>query len=87
MLTGKWTEVLSEADYEAAIKLAKGSYQLSILNGHESMSGSTLKGKAASYGTRYRNSRYNLLDRCRKAGIDISVQKRDHGRLVLVIGL
>jgi hypothetical protein len=82
-----WSEIHDQTMYEAALKLARGSYQIDLLRGYESMSGSTLKGKAAVYRGRYAQSRRALLERCRKAGICLSVVKREHGKLVLVIGL
>jgi len=42
---------------------AKGSYQSDLLDGRENWSGSSLKGKASSFGKHYACSRSNLLDR------------------------
>mgnify|MGYP001595241445 CR=1 FL=1 len=85
---GKFAEIWSEADYQAALSLCKGSYQRDIINGNEALSGSTLRGKASRYSDRYKQSSANLLARCRKAGIDICVQVREPGhKHVLVIGI
>jgi len=35
------------------VALAKGSYQRDLILGHETWSGSSLKGKASEYGSRY----------------------------------
>jgi hypothetical protein len=42
---------------------ARGSYQSGLLQGYETWSGSSLQGKASSYGARYAESRDNLLSR------------------------
>lgn len=81
-----WTIVKDQASLDAALKLAKGSYQQGLLRGYENLSGSTLKGKAKGWGGRYAASRSNLLARLRKAGIPISEQIGDHNKRLLVIG-
>jgi len=54
---------LSE-ETEATIRAcARGSYQRDLLDGLESWSGSSLKGKAGQYGARYHASRQALLAR------------------------
>lgn len=84
---GRFVEVLNVADYNAAMALTKGKYQRDILNGYEALSGSTLKGKAVNWRDRYKRSSNNLLVRCIKAGIKLSVQVREPGhKRVLVIG-
>jgi len=82
-----WIDVLDPAALEAALKLARGSYQRDLLRGRENLSGSTLKGKASRSGAHYKRSRDALLDRMTKAGIIWSRQTRAHGRIVLVVGV
>lgn len=84
----KLIEVLSELDYQAALRLTRGSYQRNILLGIESISGSTLVGTARSYGYHYAQSRKSLLHRMREAHITFSIAVREPGhRHVLVIGI
>jgi hypothetical protein len=52
---------------EVILAQARGQYQRDLLNGHETWSGSSLKGKASSYGARYAESRQNLLARINDA--------------------
>lgn len=72
--------------FENALKLARGSYQRNILRGVESLSGSTLRGKAKRFGDRYQISAQNLIRRCRAAGIAIAEARGPRGRRMLVIG-
>lgn len=81
-----WSDIRNPEIYDAAVKLARGSYQRNILAGSESLSGSTLRGAARNYSGRYRASAANLLERCRNAGLPIREEIRAHGRRVLVIG-
>jgi len=81
-----YSEIKSQAAYEAAIKLAAGCYQRNLLSGIESISGSTLRGKAGQYRSRYMASAANLLARCRANGIKISEKRGAHGARILVIG-
>jgi hypothetical protein len=46
---------------------AAGSYQEDLLAGTENWSGNSLRGKAASYGASYRESRETLLERINQA--------------------
>ena len=80
----KWACV-SESAYEVAAKLVRGCYQQALLNGNESLSGSTLRGKAARYGAHYARSRAAFLARCRRAGLEVVILRQAHGRLVLVL--
>ena len=84
---GRYAEIYDEAQLDRAITLARGSYQVDLLLGRESISGATLRGKAKKYSARYSNSAHNLLCRCREAGIDVRVCLRDHNRRTIVIGL
>lgn len=47
----------------AALVQARGSYQRALLEGDETWSGSTLKGKAREWGARYDRSRRELVHR------------------------
>lgn len=58
-----------------AIALAGGDYQRDLLTGREASSGGTLTGKAARYIGKYRESRDNLFDRMRDAGIAFDVRR------------
>jgi hypothetical protein len=77
--------MLAEDDYERALRECKGIYQEAILGGWEALSGSTLKGKAASYSRHYKASSRNYLDRLSRAGLAVSEQRRERGRRVLVV--
>jgi hypothetical protein len=81
-----WTEIKNERALEQALKLARGSYQRSILLGAEALSGSTLTGKAREYASRYHRSREALLARMTEAGVPWCERRGDHNRRVLVIG-
>lgn len=79
--------IVTDADaHECAIALARGSYQRDLLDGHESLSGSTLRGTARSYSGRYAVSRAALLARIDAAGIPCTEVRGRHGKRVLVIG-
>ena len=86
-MSSHYIDVLSEKDFAAAKRLARGSYQYDVAIGEHSWSGATLHGKAAIYRSRYKQSRHNWLSRCRKAGIDICIARREHNRLVIVYGV
>ncbi len=81
-----FSEILDDGAYEAARKLARGCYQRNLLDGVESLSGSTLKGKAAKYSSRYARSRANYLDRLKTAGIQIDERRGPKGKRILIIG-
>ena len=80
-----WTIVIDPEVLDRALKLARGSYQTNLLLGRESLSGSTLKGKAADYAGHYRISRDNLLSRLTKKNIPWC-EERHGSRRILVIG-
>ncbi len=82
---GRFAVSLSEKSLEAAMKLAKGTYQRSILLGTEAISGSTLRGKAKKWCGRYKSSAQNLIGRCRKADL-IDVTIWNNGKRLVVIG-
>lgn len=81
-----YSEIRDPQAYDAAHALARGCYQRAVLAGSEALSGATLRGRARSYGARYAASRQALLGRVRAAGIACTVERRAHGKLVLVIG-
>lgn len=70
----------------AAFACARGDYQVELLGGGRSWSGSELTGRAASYGTKYRDSRNSLLLRL-GAAPELSVTRAtgERGRIVIVI--
>lgn len=84
---GHWTEInLSDDKWEIVWKQARGSYQRDLLKGNENLSGSTLRGKAKSYGGHYARSRNSLLARLDAAGITWSEKRGKNGRRILVLG-
>jgi len=83
---GDWTVVSSEAVLAAALKQCRGCYQRNLVRGNENLSGSTLKGKAARYGSRYAASRRNLLARLEAAGIPVGERVGVRGRRILALG-
>lgn len=75
---------------EVMLACTKGRYQVNLLRGVEAWSGSTLKGKARSYGDLYARSRHNLVLRMRAAlrrideDYDCSTALVDGRRVLLV---
>ncbi|AWI88368.1 MULTISPECIES: hypothetical protein [Methylobacteriaceae] len=69
-----YTEI-SPAAVFAAFGCARGSYQRDLLNGTEAWSGSTLTGRAARYGGKYRTSREELIARL-EAHPELAVEER-----------
>jgi hypothetical protein len=81
---GKWT--MCDVDVLGiALGCARGCYQRAVILGEESLSGSTLRGKAAQYGAHYARSRRNLIARLRKAGLQVDETRGARGRRILVI--
>ena len=80
-----WTEIVNTAALERALTAARGRYQRNLLLGYESLSGSTLRGKAKSYSGRYANSRDALLNRVRVVGVIVSERRADHNRRILLL--
>lgn len=78
--------VADQSALTAALALCRGDYQRNLLRGVESLSGSTLKGKARNWGGRYAEARRNILARMTGAGIAWCERKGDHGKRILVIG-
>jgi hypothetical protein len=79
-----WTDA-TPAAVRIALQCCRGVYQRNIVLGSESLSGSTLKGKAAKYGAHYRQSRDNLLSRLHSADLDVSERRGVRGRRILVL--
>jgi len=66
--------------YNLAMRQARGTYQRDLLDGYQTWSGADLRGRAASYSVHYRNSRDNLLRRCKAAGLTVTSVTGPHGR-------
>lgn len=81
-----YSEIKCEKAFAAAMQLARGSYQESILLGTEALSGGTLQGKAKEYSGRYKRSAQNLLARMSAAGIPWHEKRGPRGKRILVIG-
>ncbi len=64
---------------EQALKLARGSYQRNLILGHETLGGSTLRGKAKTYSGRYNQSARNLIARLKANGIDYKINLGPRG--------
>lgn len=80
------TIILDQNQWEAALKLARGSYQQRLLHGWQCLSGADLKGKAGKYGGHYSRSRDALLARLKTAGIAIAEITGRNNKRILVIG-
>jgi len=81
-----YSRILCEDAYLKALDLCKGRYQENLIRGIESLSGTTLRGKARQYGAQYKRSRENLLKRMTQAGIPWKEERGPHGKRILVIG-
>lgn len=82
----KYTIVKDEEVLKQALTLCKGSYQVDVLLGIQSLSGATLKGKARKWGGKYHRSRLNLLKRLTENEIPWGEKRVKFGKRVLVIG-
>ena len=85
-MNNRWTNVNCEAALTAALACARGCYQRDLLEGHENLSGSTLKGRARDYGYHYAQSRKNLLARMTTAGVPWREERGARNARILVIG-
>jgi hypothetical protein len=85
---GKWAnwDHGTQEEQDRALALCKGSYQRGIVLGNESISGSTLKGSAATYSGKYRASSAALISRLRMAGIPVIERREDHNKRILYFG-
>lgn len=79
-----YTIVRNQKAFEEALKLARGRYQRNLLYGRARLSGTELRGKAKRYGASYWRSRYNFMERLRRARLGRE-ERGDHGKRVLVI--
>lgn len=80
-----WTRVDTDATFITALANAKGVYQRNIIRGYESLSGSTLKGKAMLYRSKYKASSNHLLYRLIVAGLRVEIMTGPKGARLLVI--
>jgi hypothetical protein len=64
---------------ERALRLAAGSYQRALVQGYETLGGSTLRGRARRYSGRYRQSAYALLARLDAAGVEYQIEPGPRG--------
>lgn len=78
---------VSSAAKPLALMLARGDYQENLIDGVESLSGSTLKGAAKQYAGRYKASAASLIERLRAAGLHAQEARGAHGKRILVICL
>lgn len=74
-----------DANYDLAMSCTNGDYQIGLISGEESWSGSTLKGNAKKWGSRYAQTRKDLEKRMKDAGVKYSFQIIGRRR-VLCIG-
>ena len=79
------TDDQDDPNFLRAVTVARGKYQQNLILGLESLSGSTLKGKAKQWSGKYHNSRQELFQRMRAAGVVFSERWLEK-RKVLVIG-
>jgi len=63
----------------AALKLARGTYQRNLVLGRETLGGSTLRGKAKSYMSKYNQSARSLVARLKAAGIKHTIKLGPRG--------
>ncbi len=82
---GAWS-VVTDAARPAAANCARGAYQAALLDGYEAWSGSTLRGRAKTWGGRYARSRDALDTRLREAGILTAVAvTRPNGKKIYLV--
>ena len=86
MLDYGFTRIESPQIRDRALDHARGSYQRDLVMGLESISGSTLQGKAGQWGGKYAHSRDRLLERLDRIGIKVGRATDHKGRRVLVLG-
>lgn len=79
-----WSKV-SPIVRDVALACCRGEYQRNIVLGWENLSGSTLRGRASSYGAHYARSRRNLLRRLRSAGLHVSEMSGANNARILVV--
>ena len=81
---GTYSDIRCERAFEKALSLCKGTYQKNLVHGVESLSGSTLTGKAKNWGGKYAQSRNSLLKRLEDANLAMEAQG-SKGKRILVI--
>ena len=64
-----------------ALQQARGAYQINLLFQLDTLGGSTLRGKAKNYRSRYRRSANNLLYRLTNAGVKYDIKTGTQGGL------
>ena len=72
------TMTKTEPLLKQALKLARGAYQRALIEGDETWSGSSLKGKAKKWSSKYARSRKELLARLMAAKVAYLLAT-DHG--------
>lgn len=77
-----WTRVY--ADLSEVLQFARGTYQIDLIEGRESFSGSTLTGKAGQYRPHYRRSRDNLLRRLTAAGYSWTIEPEGRANILII---
>lgn len=82
---GKFSQFDNHKTYWDATQHARGSYQLAILDGVEAISGSTLRGRARKWSSKYKASAWSLLGRLRNAGFTVEVVKGKFNRHVVSV--
>lgn len=80
-----WLVVECELAQKVALAVARGCYQRGLARGEENLSGSTIRGTAARWGSRYKASRENFLARLDDWGVLWREEKHAHGKRVLVL--
>lgn len=73
MNTGKKRVYGGDEWYQVALNLCRGRYQRAIVRGDQRLSGSDLKGKAASYRGKYNASARTILERMTAAGVPFKI--------------
>lgn len=84
-----YTEYADTADKNKLLESIpqRFTYWYALLDGYESWSGSTLKGKARRYRRRYMQSQKSLIAWLESSGYKVRFEKRryDHNRRVAII--
>lgn len=81
-----YTIYTDQESYDKAKSLTRGDYQEGLIAGDESWSGSTLRGAAKNWSSRYRASREGLLERLRANDVPHEFIRGPRGQGTLVIG-
>jgi len=82
---GKFSQFDNYKTYWDATAYTRGSYQLAILDGTEAISGSTLRGRARKWSSKYKDSAWTLLRRLRNAGFTVEIVKGKFNRHVVSV--